>query len=182
MVLEVINHPDLYSQVLRHLPLKEVVRFACVCRAAEEASREGAPLWKEVYDAFVARRKEQSRQLEAAHRERRLYKGALRLGLVALREKTRPSIGRVRFQRLVREIAQDFMTDLTWQASAVDALQLAAENCMTNLFTDALEAAAVDRPSARGPDGVEGGVESTDSGNSSSAGPSAGPSSLSSCL
>ncbi|KAL4614905.1 hypothetical protein ACB092_07G086700 [Castanea dentata] len=40
------------------------------------------------------------------------------------------------FQRLVREIAQDFKTDLRFQSSAVAALQEAAEAYLVGLFED----------------------------------------------
>ena len=40
------------------------------------------------------------------------------------------------FQRLVREIAQDFKTDLRFQSKAILALQEAAESYLTGLFED----------------------------------------------
>jgi histone H3/H4 len=39
-----------------------------------------------------------------------------------------------RFQRLVREIAQDFKTDLRFQSSAIGALQEAVEAYLVSLF------------------------------------------------
>jgi histone H3 len=45
-------------------------------------------------------------------------------------------IPKLRFQRLVREIAQDFKSDLRFQSSAVEALQEAAEAYLTGLFED----------------------------------------------
>jgi histone H3 len=45
-------------------------------------------------------------------------------------------IGMLLFQRLVREIAQDFKTDLRFQSSAVFALQEAAEAYLVGLFED----------------------------------------------
>jgi len=41
-----------------------------------------------------------------------------------------------RFQRLVREIAQDFKTDLRFQSSAIGALQEAVEAYLVSLFED----------------------------------------------
>jgi histone H3/H4 len=38
------------------------------------------------------------------------------------------------FQRLVREIAQDFKTDLRFQSSAIGALQEAVEAYLVSLF------------------------------------------------
>ncbi|KAK2704535.1 hypothetical protein QYM36_016812 [Artemia franciscana] len=40
------------------------------------------------------------------------------------------------FERLVREIAQDFKTDLRFQSSAVTALQEASEAYLVGLFED----------------------------------------------
>lgn len=65
-----------------------------------------------------------------------------RPGTVALREirryqkSTELLIRKLPFQRLVREIAQDFKTDLRFQSSAIAALQEAAEAYLTNLFED----------------------------------------------
>lgn len=41
-----------------------------------------------------------------------------------------------RFQRLVREIAQDFKTDLRFQSSAIGALQESAEAYLVSLFEE----------------------------------------------
>ncbi|XP_051142805.1 histone H3.2-like, partial [Andrographis paniculata] len=65
-----------------------------------------------------------------------------RPGTVALREirkyqkSTELLIRKLPFQRLVREIAQDFKTDLRFQSSAVAALQEAAEAYLVSLFED----------------------------------------------
>lgn len=65
-----------------------------------------------------------------------------RPGTVALREirkfqkSTELLIRKLPFQRLVREIAQDFKTDLRFQGSAIAALQEAAEAYLVNLFED----------------------------------------------
>jgi histone H3/H4 len=45
-------------------------------------------------------------------------------------------IRKLPFQRLVREIAQDFKTDLRFQGSAVLALQEATEAYLVGLFED----------------------------------------------
>uniref|UniRef100_A0A8C2TAE8 Core Histone H2A/H2B/H3 domain-containing protein n=1 Tax=Coturnix japonica TaxID=93934 RepID=A0A8C2TAE8_COTJA len=47
-----------------------------------------------------------------------------------------PGARRLPFQRLVREIAQDFKTDLRFQSSAVMALQEASEAYLVGLFED----------------------------------------------
>ena len=45
-------------------------------------------------------------------------------------------IRKLPFQRLVREVAQSFKRDLRFQASAVTALQVAAEMHLVGLFED----------------------------------------------
>jgi histone H3 len=45
-------------------------------------------------------------------------------------------IRKLPFQRIVREIAQDFKTDLRFQSDAIKALQEAAEAYMVCLFED----------------------------------------------
>ena len=65
-----------------------------------------------------------------------------RPGTVALREirkyqkSTELLIRKAPFQRLVREIAQDFKTDLRFQSTAVLALQEASEAYLVGLFED----------------------------------------------
>ena len=56
-------------------------------------------------------------------------------GTVALRE-IRLLIRKLPFQRLVREIAQDFKSDLRFQSSAIGALQEAVEAYLVSLFED----------------------------------------------
>nr|CAH7734915.1 unnamed protein product [Callosobruchus chinensis] len=58
-----------------------------------------------------------------------------RPGTVALRE-TELLIRKLPFQRLVREIAQDFKTDLRFQSAAIGALQEASEAYLVGLFED----------------------------------------------
>eukprot|EP01132_Coremiostelium_polycephalum_P009155 gene9155-11221_t len=65
-----------------------------------------------------------------------------RPGTVALREIRRYQksaellIKKLPFQRLVREIAQEFKTDLRFQATAIQALQQASESYLVGLFED----------------------------------------------
>ncbi|XP_040906868.1 uncharacterized protein LOC121190306 [Toxotes jaculatrix] len=81
-----------------------------------------------------------------------------RPGTVALREirryqkSTELLIRKLPFQRLVREIAQDFKTDLRFQSSAVMALQEASEAYLVGLFEDTNFAAVVNM-SGRGKGG-----------------------------
>ncbi|KAI9524232.1 hypothetical protein NQZ68_019499 [Dissostichus eleginoides] len=69
-------------------------------------------------------------------------KAAKKPGTVALREirryqkSTELLIRKLPFQRLVREIAQDFKTDLRFQSSAVMALQESSEAYLVGLFED----------------------------------------------
>ncbi|MDC0367009.1 hypothetical protein OAM67_01135 [bacterium] len=69
-------------------------------------------------------------------------KPKFRPGTVALREirkyqkSTELLIRKLPFQRLVREIAQDFKSDLRFQGSAVLALQEAAEAYLVGMFED----------------------------------------------
>jgi histone H3 len=65
-----------------------------------------------------------------------------RPGTVAIREIRRYQkstdllLKKAPFQRLVREVAQDFKTDLRFQSSAVMALQEASEAFLVGLFED----------------------------------------------
>ena len=65
-----------------------------------------------------------------------------RPGTVAIREIRRYQkstdllLRKAPFQRLVREVAQDFMNDLRFQSSAVMALQEASEAYLVGLFED----------------------------------------------
>ena len=65
-----------------------------------------------------------------------------RPGTVALREirryqkSTELLVRKLPFQRLVREIAQDFMSDVRFQSQAILALQEASESFLCGLFED----------------------------------------------
>ncbi len=65
-----------------------------------------------------------------------------RPGTVALREirkyqkNTDLLLRKLPFQRLVREVAQDFKTELRFQSHAIAALQEASEAYLVNLFED----------------------------------------------
>ncbi|XP_061576673.1 uncharacterized protein LOC133443459 [Cololabis saira] len=64
-----------------------------------------------------------------------LLEGALR-EIRRYQKSTELLIRKLPFQRLVREIAQDFKTDLRFQSSAVMALQEASEAYLVGLFED----------------------------------------------
>ena len=65
-----------------------------------------------------------------------------RPGTVALREIRRYQkstdllIRKLPFQRVVREIAQDYKSDLRFQSSAIEALQEATESYIVSMFED----------------------------------------------
>ena len=79
---------------------------------------------------------------EARLRKMKKKPHRFRPGTVALREirkyqkSTDLLIRKLPFQRLVREIAQDFKSDLRFQSSAVAALQEASEAYLVGLFED----------------------------------------------
>lgn len=79
-------------------------------------------------------RKEKAPGTKKAHR--------YRPGTVALREirkyqkTTDLLIKKAPFQRLVREVAQDFKTDLRFQSAAIMALQEASESYLVGMFED----------------------------------------------
>jgi histone H3/H4 len=82
----------------------------------------------------VSKNKNSSSEIKKSHR--------FKPGTVALREirkyqkSTELLIRRLPFQRLVRELAQDYRNDLRFQNSAVLALQEASEAYLVNLFED----------------------------------------------
>ena len=82
-------------------------------------------------------------RVHKARREGRLVRtGWFRPGIMALREirhyqkSSALLIRKLPFQRLVREIAQDFKSDLRFQAVAILCLQEAAEAYLVGLFED----------------------------------------------
>ena len=87
---------------------------------------------------------EQKRKIHEARMQGRLVKPhRYRAGTVALKDirhyqgSTALLIRKLPFQRLVREIAQDFKTDLRFQSAAILCLQEAAEAYLVKLFDDA---------------------------------------------
>ena len=79
---------------------------------------------------------------EACRKGRLVRVGRFRPGTMALREirhyqkSSALLIRKLPFQRLVREIAADFKTDLRFQGAAILCLQEAAEAYLVNLFED----------------------------------------------
>ena len=87
---------------------------------------------------------EQKRKIHEARMQGRLVKPhRYRAGTVALKDirhyqgSTALLIRKLPFQRVVREIAQDFKTDLRFQSAAILCLQEAAEAYLVKLFDDA---------------------------------------------
>ena len=134
-------------------PTRQCTRLVCVCV-------EMSPLqYDAIYHFNMARTKQTARKSTGgkAPRKQLATKAArksapatggvkkphrYRPGTVALREirryqkSTELLIRKLPFQRLVREIAQDFKTDLRFQSSAVMALQEASEAYLVGLFED----------------------------------------------
>ncbi|CAH3187210.1 unnamed protein product, partial [Porites lobata] len=105
-----------------------------------------------------------------------------RPGTVALREirryqkSTELLIRKLPFQRLVREIAQDFKTDLRFQSSAVLALQEASEAYLVGLFEDTNLCAIHAKRAARKSAPATGGVKKTAPLQARNSGPQRDPS------
>ena len=109
-----------------------------------------------VTNATMARKKQQPRKgprpgkqshmylaTKVAQRKKNVKKTRYRPGTVAIREirryqkSTELLIKKMPFQRLVREIAQDFKTDLRFQGQAIIALQEASEAHIVEMFEHA---------------------------------------------
>ncbi|KAL9703262.1 hypothetical protein quinque_006780 [Culex quinquefasciatus] len=88
----------------------------------------------------MARTKQTARKSTATGGVKKPHR--FRPGTVALREIRRYQkstdllLRKAPFQRLVREVAQDFKTDLRFQSSSVMALQEACEAYLVGLFED----------------------------------------------
>nr|XP_024426040.2 uncharacterized protein LOC112313674 [Desmodus rotundus] len=131
------------------------------CLASSPGSSRRTAVWisRDVMSVIMARTKQTARKSTGgkAPRKQLATKAArksapatggvkkphrYRPGTVALREirryqkSTELLIRKLPFQRLVREIAQDFKTDLRFQSSAVMALQEACEAYLVGLFED----------------------------------------------
>ncbi|PHU30442.1 histone H3.2, partial [Capsicum chinense] len=115
-----LNIPSLYSHTFKWLVLSELP-------ANSQVERHQGSSW-------LRKAAPATGGVKKPHR--------FRPGTVALREirkyqkSTELLIRKLPFQRLVREIAQDFKTDLRFQSSAVAALQEAAEAYLVGLFED----------------------------------------------
>ena len=106
------------------------------CRTKQTAKKStGGKCPRRSLNTHAARRSQPSSQAR-----KKPYK--YRPGTVALREirKYQKShdllIRKLRFSRLVREIANDFKTDLRFRSTSMEALQEASEAFMTGIFED----------------------------------------------
>ncbi|CAG2110181.1 unnamed protein product [Medioppia subpectinata] len=68
---------------------------------------------------------------------RRKRKNQVRKDIKYLQKTTHTLIKKLPFQRLVREIAPDYMVGVRFQSAAIGALQATIESYITDLFTDA---------------------------------------------
>ncbi|CAL2044656.1 unnamed protein product [Caenorhabditis brenneri] len=120
---------------IRHSPHRLLIEMARTKQTARKSTGGKAPR-KQL--ATKAARKNVASKVTGGVKKPHRY----RPGTVALREirryqkSTELLIRKLPFQRLVREIAQDFKTDLRFQSSAVMALQEAAEAYLVGLFED----------------------------------------------
>ena len=129
--------------------------------ARKEPRKSGTaypPVNRNLPPLYISRRKErtrfghqvldwtpvQKRTIHKARMQGRLVKPhRYRAGMMALKDichfqkSTALLIRKLPFQRLVREIAQDFKTDLRFQSAAILCLQEAAEAYIVGLFEDA---------------------------------------------
>ena len=114
-------------------------RLTKSCQSCTSPTRKREPCW-----ATVCWTDEQKRKIHEARMQGRQVKPhRYRAGTVALQDilhfqKTSALlIRKLPFQRLVREIAQDFKTDLWFQSVVILCLQEAAEAYLVRLFDDA---------------------------------------------
>ncbi|XP_028911338.1 uncharacterized protein LOC100093260 [Ornithorhynchus anatinus] len=134
----VLLNPDTVLEFQNYLPKKTpqcgvFVRMARTKQTARKSTGGKAPR-KQLATKAARKSAPATGGVKKPHR--------YRPGTVALREirryqkSTELLIRKLPFQRLVREIAQDFKTDLRFQSSAVMALQEASEAYLVGLFED----------------------------------------------
>ena len=91
-----------------------------ITKAAAQAKKKTK---KEIERAKELRQLNQNKQSLRALREIRWYQKSTKL-----------LVPKLPFQRLIREVAQDFKTDLRFQSQAIMALQEAAKIYLVNLY------------------------------------------------
>ena len=129
---QVLNNNTKQNQKLLREKRKELEEAAAAFNVAEKILENLTQKKKET------KKKNKNKETDTGLKKPHRY----RPGTVALREirryqhSTELLIRKLPFQRLVREIAQDFKTDLRFQGSAVLALQEASEAYLVGLFED----------------------------------------------
>lgn len=92
---------------------------------------------KQSLESQVRKQEQEEANKPKIQKKRKLPKGALAIKEIRKYQKSVDLlIPRLRFQRLVREIAQDFKQDLKFQSNALCALQEAAEAYITSVLED----------------------------------------------
>jgi histone H3 len=127
------NFHQLQQQLHRQLHLTVELKMARTKQTARKSTGGKAPR-KQLASKAARKSAPSTGGVKKPHR----YKP----GTVALREirryqkSTELLIRKLPFQRLVREIAQDFKSDLRFQSSAIGALQESVEAYLVSLFED----------------------------------------------
>lgn len=92
---------------------------------------------KTVISSVIAKNKKAPTPIQSVKKPRRYRPGTVALREIRKYQKSSELlIPKLPFQRLVREIAQNYKMELRFQHSAVDALQEAAESYLVGLFED----------------------------------------------
>ena len=94
-------------------------------QALHAAAMRGGPRGKVVMSGGVVKKPHRYRPGTVALREIRRYQKSTDL-----------LMSKLPFQRLVREIAQEFKSDLRWNSNAIRALQEASESWLVGVFED----------------------------------------------
>ena len=125
-----------HAYVAVGLTLSYLVQFSTMARTKQTARKSSGG--KAARKSLATKEDHTSTQASSKIKKPHRY----RPGTVALREirkyqkSTELLIRKLPFQRLVREISQDFKDDLRFQSSAVIALQEASEAYLQGLFED----------------------------------------------
>ena len=111
------------------------------CQSSTSLARKREPYWATAYWTGLMSRR--GRSMRHGCRGRLVKPHRYRAGTMALKDirhfqgSTALLIRKLPFQRLVREIAQDYKTDLRFQSAAILCLQEETEAYLVRLFDDA---------------------------------------------
>ena len=128
-----LNFFSHFQSIFQHQQTKKILTMARTKQTARKSTGGKAPR-KQMATKAARKSAPATGGVKKPHR--------YRPGTVALREirryqkSTELLIRKLPFQRLVREIAQDFKTDLRFQSTAVMALQESSESYLVGLFED----------------------------------------------